>query len=443
MARDAFQIMLRTFVGFLAVLVLSSGMFTGNGGGGVFSRDPTSPDNVFPNISGDYPRNPDPSQQTRMFGGNQQDMMYCKMVLDAPVPPMADEVPWFCTCTLCNADSTGPKGDRGDRGLPGLPGSPGSRGLTGSQGQPGFTGPPGVKGLKGDEGTKGEQGPVGFTGKKGERGVKGDKGDVGTDGRPGDQGPAGEPGECSTSCDYIHGAPGDNGLPGMAGPRGLPGSTGIPGATGQKGDQGEIGQPGVQGIPGTKGDQGEQGGCNCTDGAKGTPGQQGASGPKGEMGNTGPQGPVGVGGVKGDKGELGMTGIPGPCSPAIQSAFSAKLANSLPAPDQPVLFPTVIYNIQFHYNPVTGVYRAPVNATYVFSYHLVANLRTLKVGLFLNFIPVVKSTEVVSLGTVSQQVVLHLNMGDKVWLQVKDLNNNVVAMTSLVPAGDLFPTLLA
>uniref|UniRef100_A0A4W4FE33 C1q domain-containing protein n=1 Tax=Electrophorus electricus TaxID=8005 RepID=A0A4W4FE33_ELEEL len=203
--------------------------------------------------------------------------------------------------------------------------------------------------------------------------VPGNKGDVGTDGRPGYQGPAGEPGVC-------------------------------------KGDMGEIGQPGGLGIPGTKGDQGEQG--------------PGISGPKGEKGDTGPQGPVGMGGVKGVKGELGLTGIPGPCSPAIQSAFSAKLTNMYPAPDQPVPFTAVIYNIQFHYNPSSGVYRAHVNGTYVFSYQLVAYSKPLKVGLFLNFIPVVKSTEIVTLETASQQVVLHLYMGDQVWLQVKDQNNN-------------------
>uniref|UniRef100_A0AAY5ER35 C1q domain-containing protein n=1 Tax=Electrophorus electricus TaxID=8005 RepID=A0AAY5ER35_ELEEL len=208
-------------------------------------------------------------------------------------------------------------------------------------------------------------------------------------GRPGYQGPAGEPGVCAASC--------------------LPGSTGIPGAKGQKGDMGEIGQPGGLGIPGTKGDQGEQGVCNCKDGAKGIPGQPGISGPKGE---------------KGVKGELGLTGIPGPCSPAIQSAFSAKLTNMYPAPDQPVPFTAVIYNIQFHYNPSSGVYRAHVNGTYVFSYQLVAYSKPLKVGLFLNFIPVVKSTEIVTLETASQQVVLHLYMGDQVWLQVKDQNNN-------------------
>ncbi|KAK1790742.1 hypothetical protein P4O66_014601, partial [Electrophorus voltai] len=362
--------------------------------------------------------------ETRMAGANSLDLSYCYMNQNVSVTLTADQVPSFCICTLCNASSTGPKGDMGDRGLPGPPGSPGVRGLNGARGAPGLKGFPGVKGQKGSEGTKGEQGPPGFIGMKGERGIKGNKGDVGTDGRPGYQGPAGEPGVCAASCDFVHGPPGNVGLPGIVGSRGLPGSTGIPGAKGQKGDMGEIGQPGGLGIPGTKGDQGEQGVCNCKDGAKGIPGQPGISGPKGEKGDTGPQGPVGMGGVKGVKGELGLTGIHGPCSPAIQSAFSAKLTNTYPAPDQPVPFTAVIYNIQFHYNPSSGVYRALVNGTYVFSYQLVAYSKPLKVGLFLNFIPVVKSTEIVTLETASQQVVLHLNMGDQVWLQVKDQNNN-------------------
>ncbi|KAF5902907.1 collagen alpha-1(X) chain-like [Clarias magur] len=370
----------------------------------------------FPPSGGDY------SQGSRAFGT--QDLSYCNMILAAPVPPPADQVPWYCTCALCKDASGAPKGERGDRGLPGQPGSPGSRGLSGPRGQPGFIGQQGLKGQKGDEGTKGNDGPMGPIGRIGERGLKGDKGDMGMEGKPGDLGPPGPPGDCPSSCASVSGPPGEVGLPGVVGPRGLPGALGQPGAKGVKGDQGEKGNPGVQGVTGLKGDQGEQGVCNCKDGAKGADGIIGPPGPKGEKGNNGSQGLQGVSGSKGEKGELGQTGIPGPCSPAIQSAFSAILTNSNPSPDMPVPFSKVMYNLNDNYNPFRGIYMAPVNGSYSFSYNICAYIKVLKVGLFYNFIPVVKSTGYTHLGMVSQEVVLHMNMGDQVWIQVKDVNSN-------------------
>ncbi|XP_007240730.2 inner ear-specific collagen-like [Astyanax mexicanus] len=352
------------------------------------------------------------------------DLAYCNMILEAPIPPTADQVPWFCTCTLCKGGTKGPKGDKGDRGLTGPPGSPGRRGVTGYQGPPGFTGRQGVKGEKGDEGAKGQQGPVGLLGLKGERGTKGDKGDMGADGKRGDQGPQGEPGQCPASCQATSGPPGVAGLPGIVGPRGLPGTAGISGPAGQKGDPGADGAPGKPGLNGQKGDQGDQGLCNCKDGEKGAEGIQGPLGMKGDQGDVGPTGLAGVDGQKGDKGDEGIIGPPGPCSPAIQSAFSARLENIYPVPDLPIPFTGVMYNLQFHFDPDRGVYKAPVNGTYVFSYHLVVFTKVLKVGLFHNFLPIVKSTEMVNLGLAAQQVILHLNMGDEVWLQVKDTANN-------------------
>ncbi|XP_072525528.1 uncharacterized protein [Salminus brasiliensis] len=473
------------FMGLLASLALSSGMMIGErGNAGIFTPPPPgSPDSPIPpeeilksfepyppqndsrlpehnnhpmaqggtpqirggalmpiddyqmlpmSMPSDYPQLPKGSPYQRTVPGlndtqgspDSPDLTYCNMILEAPIPPTADQVPWFCTCALCKGGSKGPKGDKGERGLPGQPGSPGRRGLTGPQGLPGFTGHQGIKGQKGDEGAKGDQGPMGFMGRKGEHGLKGDKGDMGMDGRPGNQGPQGEPGQCPASCQSTQGPPGETGLPGIVGPRGLPGVAGISGTKGQKGDTGEAGKPGVPGLDGHKGDQGEQGACHCKDGDKGAAGIQGPSGLKGEKGEVGPHGLAGVDGLKGEKGDEGMKGPPGPCSPAIQSGFSARLGDIYPLPDMPVPFTSVIYNMQFHFNPTTGVYKAPVNGTYVFSYHLVVFSKALKVGMFHNFQPVVKSTELINLGTASQEVVLHLNMGDEVWLQVKDVNSN-------------------
>ncbi|KAK2868241.1 hypothetical protein Q7C36_000112 [Tachysurus vachellii] len=370
-----------------------------------------------------YPLPPD-SRSHSLHRNNIIDFSYCEMILEAPVPPTADQIPWFCTCTLCKGSWQSEKGDKGDRGLPGQPGSTGSRGLPGPRGPLGFTGPTGFKGQKGDEGIKGDDGPPGAMGRIGDRGFKGDKGDMGLDGMPGESGPPGPPGDCASTCGSVSGSPGEVGLPGTVGPRGLPGSSGEPGPKGEKGDQGEIGKPGVPGFNGLKGDQGKQGVCNCTDGAKGENGIAGPPGLKGEKGNAGSQGLEGVSGPKGVKGEMGVTGLPGPCSPAIQSGFSARLAITYPSPDSPVPFSMVIYNIENHYNPIAGVYKAPVNGTYSFSYNLCVFNKVLKVGLFQNFVPVVKSTGPINLAMVSQAVLLHLKMGDEVWIQVKDLSSN-------------------
>ncbi|XP_064157503.1 collagen alpha-1(X) chain [Anguilla rostrata] len=380
------------------------------------------------------------------------DMSFCDMLLGGPEPAPIESVPWYCICSHCKG-TVGPKGEQGDRGLPGSPGSPGRRGFTGFHGPPGFRGRPGLKGQKGDEGEKGGLGPMGFTGPKGGRGYKGeskpekghacthkafvlrspahlccipfagDKGDPGLEGPSGEQGPQGEPGQCQEPCESIQGPAGPPGLPGVAGPRGLPGLAGALGAKGQKGDTGEIGPVGQPGAGGQKGEQGVEGACNCQDGADGINGTQGPPGPKGGKGDTGLQGEKGETGEKGDMGLKGMMGMPGPCSPAIQSAFSAALATSYPAPNLPVPFTRIYYNVLGHFDPA-GIYTAPVNGTYVFSYHLVASNKVLKVGLFHNFVPIVKTTETTNLGTASQLVVLHLNRGDRVWLQVRDTQSN-------------------
>ncbi|XP_067102899.1 complement C1q and tumor necrosis factor-related protein 9 [Osmerus mordax] len=351
------------------------------------------------------------------------DATYCQMLLDSPVPPPADQVPWFCICSRCKG-TLGPKGDRGDRGLPGRPGSPGIRGLTGFRGRPGFTGRPGIKGEKGDEGLKGDKGPLGFSGAKGDVGFKGEKGETGLDGPAGGQGPKGDEGQCPQACDVAQGPPGLPGLPGPAGARGLPGVAGPTGSMGPKGDSGVPGVPGGSGRAGQKGDQGPEGNCNCTDGAKGATGLQGLQGAKGDQGQVGPQGIPGSRGLKGDDGIMGMMGMPGPCAPLVQSAFSVGLSTLFPNPNTPVVFSFVHYNRQMHYDPQSGLYTAPVNGTYIFSYHLTVFGRVLKVGLFHNFLPVVKTTNTADLGTASQQVVLHLSRGDRVWIQVKDSTTN-------------------
>lgn len=66
-----------------------------------------------------------PSNDSMMMGDmgvmeGDFDTSYCEMLLNSPVPPTADQVPWFCICHSCKG-TPGPKGERGDRGLPGRP----------------------------------------------------------------------------------------------------------------------------------------------------------------------------------------------------------------------------------------------------------------------------------------------------------------------------------
>uniref|UniRef100_A0A8C4HHZ5 C1q domain-containing protein n=1 Tax=Dicentrarchus labrax TaxID=13489 RepID=A0A8C4HHZ5_DICLA len=222
----------------------------------------------------------------------------------------------------------------------------------------------------------------------------------------------------------VQGPPGLQGTPGPAGARGLPGVEGPMGPKGLKGDKGDLGRTGDPGLNGQKGDQGEQGVCECTDGADGNDGRPGENGAKGDKGDTGPMGIQGPMGLKGNMGNMGLTGQPGPCTSAIQSAFSACINQSFPMENLPVPFQHIFTNKQGHFNPSSGIYTAPVNGTYVFSFHLAVADKTLKVGLFHNFYPVVKSTETTDHSTTSQTVVLHLKMGDRVWLQVKDGTTN-------------------
>ncbi|KAG7252913.1 hypothetical protein CRUP_025202, partial [Coryphaenoides rupestris] len=270
---------------------------------------------------------------------------------------------------------------------------------------------------KGDDGEKGDLGPAGNPGSKGAR----DKGDIGFLGPPGVQGPTGEDGTCPQPCVSIVGPPGPPGLPGSPGTRGLPGVDGPRGPKGLSGPKGDIGPLGVQGRQGLKGDMGEKGLCNCTDGLKGATGAPGRPGPKGSMGT---DGEPGTKGDEGDQGPPGFQGPPGPCSSVIKSAFSAARLTSFPESNMPVSFMNVIYNVQNNFVPSFGVYTAPVNGTYFFTYALTVKDRPLIIRMFYEFNPVARSTVMNNYVVATQQVVLHMAAGKRVWLQVKNNDNN-------------------
>lgn len=244
------------------------------------------------------------------------------------------------------------------------------------------------------------------------------------EGPAGTNGLQGEDGTCPASCQSALGLPGLQGPPGTVGVRGLPGVQGLTGPNGVEGDQGAEGESGYLGKKGQKGQQGDQGQCQCSDGAQGKDGTTGEKGAEGDTGAPGAQGLQGSSGLKGEKGEQGLAGPRGLCSPTIQSAFSACLNQSYPAENQPVPFPHVLTNQQGHFAPLQGVYTAPVNGTYVFTFHLSVATRTLKIGLFRNYYPVAKVTEGADKSTCSYSHTLQLHQDDKVWLQVKDQLTN-------------------
>uniref|UniRef100_A0A4W4FX45 C1q domain-containing protein n=1 Tax=Electrophorus electricus TaxID=8005 RepID=A0A4W4FX45_ELEEL len=176
-----------------------------------------------------------------------------------------------------------------------------------------------------------------------------------------------------------------------------------------------YGHPGIPGTPGYNGVPGRDG----RDGAKGDKGDPGFPGAMGSPGRPGPKGDIGPPGTKGETGEKGSKGD----MPEIpKSAFSVGLTvqTKLPASNAPIRFDKIIYNRQNHYNPQSGRFTCAVTGAYYFTYHITVFSRNVRVALMKNGQSMIYTMDNYqnSEDQAAGGTVLHLEVGDKVWLQV-------------------------
>ncbi|XP_053168044.1 adiponectin-like [Hemicordylus capensis] len=188
---------------------------------------------------------------------------------------------------------------------------------------------------------------------------------------------------------------------------------------------GAPGYPGHNGIPGRDGRDGK-------DGQKGEKGDQGATGPKGDSGNLGAIGAEGPRGVAGLNGLPGMKGEKGDSASMYRSAFSVGLTTRVPHPSIPIKFSKVFYNEQNAYDTTTGKFRCSIPGVYYFAYHLTVYVADVKVSLYKKDKAIIITYDQFQTNNVDQasgSVLLHVEAGEEVWLQVygEEENNGVYA----------------
>ncbi|XP_036624744.1 adiponectin [Trichosurus vulpecula] len=174
---------------------------------------------------------------------------------------------------------------------------------------------------------------------------------------------------------------------------------------------GAPGHPGYNGSPGRDG----RDGINGEKGEKGDAGLLGPKGDAGEMGAPGVEGPRGFPGLPGKKGE------PGEAAYRYRSAFSVGLATRAPVPNVPIRFTKIFYNAQDHYDVTTGKFRCNFPGLYYFSYHITVYMKDVKVSLFKKDKAAIFTYDQFQDKNVDQasgSVLLYLESGEEVWLQV-------------------------
>ncbi|XP_051555660.1 adiponectin, C1Q and collagen domain containing, b [Myxocyprinus asiaticus] len=174
---------------------------------------------------------------------------------------------------------------------------------------------------------------------------------------------------------------------------------GVPGTPGHSGQPGRDGRDGHDGPRGEKGDKGE-------------PGMKGDPGEKGDVGPAGPRGFPGNPGLKGAHGESAFS---------YHSAFSVGLSEFVSASNVPIRFNKFFYNDQHHYDNVSGKFNCVLPGVYFFTYHLTVYTKDAKVSLYKNDKAIMFTYDQYQENNVDQasgSVILRLQAGDEVWLQV-------------------------
>ncbi|KAM6045912.1 complement C1q subcomponent subunit C isoform 2-T2 [Theristicus caerulescens] len=192
---------------------------------------------------------------------------------------------------------------------------------------------------------------------------------------------------------------------------GLPGMPGVPGKDGRDGLKGAKGEPGIPASPVTRG-------------LKGMKGEVGSPGIPGKTG------PIGFPGPPGDAGTMGMPGepgMPGSYKQKHQSAFSViRQTSEYPLKNIPVVFNHVITNTNNDYNTTTGMFTCKLPGVYYFVFHS-SQTASLCVILYkdgnkmASFCDHKTNTMQVSSGG----ILLHMSVGNQVWLEVNDYNGMV------------------
>ncbi|KFP73314.1 Adiponectin [Apaloderma vittatum] len=168
---------------------------------------------------------------------------------------------------------------------------------------------------------------------------------------------------------------------------------------------GMPGHPGHNGLPGRDG----------KDGVEGPKGERGFPGAPGRPGLDGPPGPMGIPGAPGPTGPKGDSAF------MHRSAFSVGLTERAPYPNVPIRFSKIFYNKQSHYDTSTGKFLCNIPGTYYFAYNLMVYLEDVKVSLYKNGKAAIITYDQFQKNNADQasgSILLHLNSGDEVWLQV-------------------------
>ncbi|XP_072037958.1 uncharacterized protein [Amphiura filiformis] len=236
----------------------------------------------------------------------------------------------------------------------------------------------------------------------------------------------------------LPGSPGNNGSPGPVGERGSPGvCDALSGcAAGRDGPRGFPGEPGPEGPAGPMGPPGKAGPRSTGTGTSSGPGsgEPGPRGMKGARGRPGPPGPPGEARViapgPGVIQQQGAVNVVKPV-PGARVAFSAVRNMVISGSAGTIMaFEDVMTNVGSHYNAVTGKFTCGVAGTYYFSFNIQRQSTSLNPHMSLrmngDIVVSVYNNAIGSRDQVSNSAVIHLDVGDEVWIELSSSSNGAL-----------------